>query len=462
MKIKTTALLLIILMGLFPFEPVFAGSPAEGSLDESLSMLYASRSILLDEVDVEEVNQAQDGLESVQQQEGNDAGEALGHLIHATKQQRNELNDSCRTLQAAYRAEGKTCELQILTDYCKAEEAKLNQRLGLLHRLRGDRRKFFTKLWHSVKRSGDRVWTAVGPVGRRILRNVGSEAAEVVLSGGTLGGGVIRKLVIREARNVGEAELNRLLERGVGRFMRSQAALAQAAGISDCTAEEMDEARRKVAGDVGDPEMEVDSDPDDCAVTGDEFEAFWEENIYPALVRESRNCSIGDVNVYKYCLREQMVNGEVCYPEAQLACQVEYRGIPENLNGAISLDIAHSEAEGVAASMLISGETDSVSGNFSYVMNDMNKCIINVTGSFQGVIDESLCRMSGNGMLTFIYNGVACPSVCGSGPNSEAACPVTLSGNATWEASMKNGELIGGMGCGDNSAPGCVGFSGGN
>lgn len=267
-RIKNTALLLVMLLGLSPVALAAAESPAQGSLDESLALLYASRSILLDEIDLEEANRAQDLLMSVSLQDPNDANEALAHLIHATKQQRNELNDSCRTLKAAYQAEGKTCELQVLTDYCAAEEAKLNQRLGLLHKLRGDRRKFFTRAWHSLKRSGNRVWTAVGPVGRRILRNVGSEAAEVVLSGGSLGGGVIRKLVIKEARHVGEAELNRLLERGVGRFLESQAALAVAAGVSDCTAEKMDEARQQVAGDMGETAAESNgNDPESAAAS---------------------------------------------------------------------------------------------------------------------------------------------------------------------------------------------------
>jgi len=251
MKIKTTAVLIIFLAGLLPVVPAAAQSPASGTLDESVSLAFASHSILLNQVDGEDAGQTPSTLQEAREVTGNDASDALGHLIHATKQQRNELNDSCRTLRAAYQAEGKTCELQILNDYCKAEEAKLNQRLGLLHRLRGDRRKFFTRVWHSVKRTGNRVWSAVGPLGRRVLRNVGSEAAEVVLSGGSLSGGVIRKLLVKEARNLGEAELNRLLERGAGRFLQSQAALAQAAGLEDCSDEKLAEARQQVAGDAG-------------------------------------------------------------------------------------------------------------------------------------------------------------------------------------------------------------------
>jgi len=255
-KIKNAVLLLIILLGLSPVGSAVAISPAEGSLDESLALLYASRSILLDEVDLEEANRAYYILMSVSPQESTGANDALAHLIHATKQQRNELNDTYRTLRAAYQAEGKDCELQLLNEYHKAEEAKLNLRLGYLHRLRGDRRRALTKLWHSLKRSGNRIWTAVGPIGRRILKNVGSEAVQVVLSGGSLGGGVVRKILIKEARNVGEAEINRLLERGVGRFMQSQAAFAVAAGVGKCTAEKLDEARQQIAGDMGEPAAE--------------------------------------------------------------------------------------------------------------------------------------------------------------------------------------------------------------
>jgi hypothetical protein len=459
-KIKNTALLIILLLGLLPLGPASAGSPAEGSLDESLALLFASRSILLGDVDLEEANRAQGALMSVPLQDANDAGEALGHLIHATKQQRNELNDSCRTLKAAYQAEGKTCELQILTNYCEAEEGKLNARLGLLHRLRGDRRKAFTRMWHSLKRSGERVWTAVGPVGRRILRNVGSEAAEVVLSGGSLSGGVIRKIFIKEARNIGEAELNRLLERGVGRFLQSQAALAQAAGVADCTEEKLDQARQQVAGDVGEPEIQKQPDKESqesCQATGGEFDSLWEESIYPGLVGDNCNCSSGDVNVYKNCLKDLMVREGECYEDARLACEGAYQDIPQNISGTIGLDVLHSEAENVNASIVISSESDAVSGSLSYVLKDAHLCTINVSSTFRGTYDLARCEMSGSAELTFIYDGVACASVCGSSPNSEASCPVTRSGSTTWQATVDEGVLRGGIG-GENCDPGCVGF----
>ena len=399
MKIKNTALLIIILLGLLPIGSVSAGSPAEGSLDGSLALLYASRSILLDEVDLEEANRASDALMSVSLQEANQANEALAHLIHATKQQRNELNDSCRTLKAAYQAEGKTCELQALTDYCEAEEAKLNLRLGLLHRLRGDRRRFLTRIWHSLKRSGNRVWSAVGPVGRRILRNVGSEAVEVVLSGGSLSGGVIRKLVIKQARHVGEAELKQLFEKGVGRFMQGQAALAVAAGVSDCTAEKMDEARQQVAGDVGETEVQTQPDTADSCEANWWNTAYWEQNILPELQASDKRC--GAFGNYQICLSERALEGD-CPAEAVATCASVYEEILSTGSGKVvkivddklyshdddnHFDITFSMNGGsVSGSVLIDYQTDYGDGDYCRVSQ-----VKILTGSF----DPETCTLTG-------------------------------------------------------------------
>ncbi len=396
---KTAALLLVFLLGLLPIAPASAQSPVEGSLDQSLSLLFASRSILLNEVDQTEVSRAPGAVMAAPMPEPGDAGEALGHLIHATKQQRNNLQDSCRQLKAAYQSEGKTCELQILNDYCQAEEAKLNQRIGLLHKLRGDRRNFFTRTWHSLKRSGTRVWTAVGPVGRRILRNVGSEAAEVVLSGGSLSGGVIRKLLIKEARGVGEAELNRLLERGVGTFLQSQAALAQAAGISDCTADKLEEARRQVSGDMDEPEVQPQPAEDDSCEANWWSTAYWDQNILPELQASDKRC--GSFGAYQTCLGERAQQGD-CPEEAVANCKSIYEQILSTSSGQIvkivddklfnhdddnHFDISFSMSGGqVNGSVLIDFKTDYGGGDY---------CLVTLTKSFTGSFDPSTCTLTG-------------------------------------------------------------------
>jgi len=384
---------------LIPIGPAAAGSPAEGSLDGSLALLYASRSILLNEVDLEEANRAQDALMSVSLQESKQANDALAHLIHATKQQRNELKDSCRTLKAAYQAEGKTCELEILTNYCRAEEGKLNLRIGYLHQLRGDRRKLFTKLGHSVKRFTNRIWNAVGPVGRRIVRNVGSQAVDVVLSGGTLGGGVVRKLLIKEARNIGEAELKRLLERGIGRLLEGQAAIAQAAGISKCTEENMDEARQQVAGDVGQPEIQVQPEGDDSCEPNWWNTAYWEQNILPELQASDKRC--GSFGNYQRCLSERALEGD-CPAEAVANCASVYEEILSTGSGKIvkivddqlkshdgdnHFDITFSMNGGpVSGSVLIDYQTDYGDGDY---------CRVIVAKSITGSFDPGTCTLTG-------------------------------------------------------------------
>jgi len=400
MKIKNTAVLIVLLVGLLPVSPVTAQSPAEGSLNESASLAFASHSILLNEVDAEDDSQISDAVQEASQTNAVDGKEALGYLIHATKQQRNELNDSCRQLRAAYRAEGKTCELQILNDYCKAEEAKLNQRIGFLHKLRGDRRKFFTRVWHSLKRTGTRIWTAVGPVGRRILRNVGPEAAKIVLSGGSLSEGVIRKLVIKEARSVGKAEMNRLLERGLGRFLQGQAALAQAAGITDCTAEKMKEARQQVAGDVGEPEMQAQSDQGESCETNWLYLGYWEENILPELQESDKRC--GDFYPYQACLAERANQGD-CPDEAIANCESVYEEILSTNSGKVikivddqlyvrdddnHFDITFSLSAGgqASGSVLIEYVTDYGGGDY---------CQTTLEKHFTGTLDPTTCLLSG-------------------------------------------------------------------
>jgi hypothetical protein len=451
-------LLLVFIFSLMP-APGAAAEEQRRELQHSLDLLHAGRSVLLDQADQENAERAPSLGEkgSSEGREGPDAGAALGQLIHATKQQRSNLKDSCRQLKAAYRDQGKTCELQVLNEYCSAQEAKLNRRIGFLHKLRGDRRKLFTRLWHTVKRTGSRVWSAVGPVGRRILRRVGPETAEIVLSGGSLGGGVFREILIREARSVGEAELKRLVDRGLTRFLHGQAALARAAGVGDCSEVELDSARDEVREDVGD--QVPGSDQENCPADGSWLSSLWSETIYPELVAEGRSCNSVEVYAYQDCLRLQAGEG-ACPLEAVERCETDYPGYPGGLAGAVSLspDVIHSEARNVQTRLTFTNTGGGAGGSISYSLQD-HTCTITVSSTLQGTYDPASCAMSGTAQLTYTYEGVACPSVCGSGPNSETACPVTRSGAVPWQAAVKNDQVTGGVGSSSGDL-GLVGFSG--
>lgn len=404
MKVKITAIMIVILLGLLPFSTSSAQSDTDGSLDAALALFFASRSILLDEVDLEETSRVPKALMAVPLVELPAAGDALGHLIHATKQQRNNLQDSCRQLRTAYQTEGKTCELQILNDYCQTEEAKLNQRIGLLHKLRGDRRSWFTRAWHSVKGSGERIWSAVGPVGRRILRQVGPEAAEVVLSGGTLSGKVIRKLVIKEARDVGQAELSRLLERGVGRFLQSQAALAQSAGVADCTAESLEEARGKVTADTGESESQPQPDQVESCQQNWWSTAYWEENVLPELQAGDKRC--GNFSHYLACLEERAHQGD-CPEDAFSTCESAYQDIISTSSGqAVKIvdDQVYVRDDDNHFDISFSLSGGSVSGSvlidFTTEYGDGDYCRVTQQKIFNGTFDPGTCTLTGTVVVT--------------------------------------------------------------
>ncbi len=227
MKTKSLLLLIVFLGSIIPVSSAGAENPAQRIFDDSVALLHASRSILLDEQDISGTSRAPGEMLVVKPAPQTDVRDtALANLIQATKDQRNALDASCSQLKEVYSTSDRKCERQVLEDYCSSQKEKLNTRLGFLHKLRGDRRKLFTRIWHGIKRSGDNVWSAVGPVGRRLLRRVGPEVLEVVLSGGTLSGGMLRKILFKEARNIGKGELERLLTSGVERLMAGQAAFA--------------------------------------------------------------------------------------------------------------------------------------------------------------------------------------------------------------------------------------------
>ncbi len=400
MKTRSLLLLIVFLGSLMPFSSVSAADHPQRDFDDSLSLLYASRAILINEEDLSATSSTPGLMVPPDPSIRADARDtALSNLIQATKDQRNALDASCNQLKNIYAASGKTCERQVLVSYCDTQRDKLNTRLGYLHSLRGDQRKVLTRLWHSVKRSSENLWHAVGPVGRRLLRRVGPEVAEIVLSGGTLSGGVLRKIVYKEARSVGKGELERLLTRGVEKFLVSQAALAQAAGVVDCTAEKMEEARQQVAGDVGEPEIQSQPDGKTSCEPNWWNTAYWEQNILPELQASDKRC--GSFGNYQGCLSERALEGD-CPEEAVANCASVYDQILSTSSGKIvkivddqlqshdndnHFDITFSMNGGpVSGSVLIDFQTDYGDGDY---------CRVIVAKTITGSFDPGTCTLTG-------------------------------------------------------------------
>jgi len=417
MKTKSLLLLIVFLGSIIPVTSAGAENPTQRILDDSVALLHASRAILLDEQDISGTSRAPGEMLVVNPAVQTDAGDAaLANLIQATKDQRNALNASCRQLKEVYSTSDRKCERQVLEEYCSSQEKKLNTRLGFLHKLRGDRRKLITKIWHGIKRSGENVWRAVGPRVRRLLRRVGPEVVEVVLSGGTLSLGILRKIVIKEAGNIGKGELERLLSNGVGRLLAGQAAFAQAAGVGDCTSEKLQEAREQVEAGLSGEDLDDQSDDDDYEITEDDncdpskpwmSVDYWENEVLPLLVSEGKGCS--DTSVYKTCLEQKAAEG-VCLIDALAACEtVREKLIPTRSGQSVHIvddeiyfrdndnhfDITFPLSGGpVSGSIVVEYLEDKGGGDY---------CQVTITFTFTGNYNPNTCILSGSGVKTLAW-----------------------------------------------------------
>lgn len=462
MKRRAIFLLGVFLIGLVPGYSVPAQEGGR-ELEDALALLYASRAILLDQSDLGDAGVAPYLMAGAPFQTGGepDAGAALGNLIHATKQQRNNLNDACRELKAAYQGGAKRCERQVLSDHCDAQRAKLNRRIGFLHKLRGDRRKLFTRLWHSVKRAGARVWSAVGPIGRRILRKVGPEVAQIVLSGGSLSGGVLRKILIRHARDVGERELERLVSRGLERFLFGQASLARAAGVADCSEKELSAAKDRLKSDLeggqeesgeagaedntqsGESEMDESlfgGDGESCDPGEPWLEEAWEEVLVPTMKEKGKHCF--DTSAYYDCLKQQQADG-ACPMTAFGVCEKVYQEILPSRRGqkvTIVDDTAFKWDMDNHIDLTFSLDGGPVSGYMAYyyergfASDDKDICYVQGTYSFKGRYNPRTCTLSGTGTESFAWEGSTEISCIGFSEPYEGL-------QKPWKMEIKNGRL---------------------
>lgn len=162
-----------------------------------------------------------------------DEGDEMEMFMAYVEQELNRAKAELKQLGIAYRAvmrelqgDAHECERALLTATYVGERTRLRARLREYRHIRGDRRGFLTKAWHSV-----------GPGGRRVLRALGDGALDIVASGGTLGGGVARRLLMRTAGN----ELKGAALRGLARSVNGRTAAAVAAAESACRDGDIDD-----------------------------------------------------------------------------------------------------------------------------------------------------------------------------------------------------------------------------
>ncbi len=235
MREKSIALLIVFLLGLFPQAVITASPPASRSFEDALTMMYISDAILLPEEEIDD-SVSSLGLLSLNfsNPAASEADPLMARIIHAKKQERNDLDAAYRLLSSQLKSEGKDCEADLVKARWQEQRDEINTTIGFLHKVRGDRRKIFTRIWHSIKRSAQGFWSRIGAVGRNILRKVGPAMLQMVASGGTLSGSVIRDLVKHEIKSIARDRIKQVIIQGVQRLIQGQLNLAQAAGVDLC------------------------------------------------------------------------------------------------------------------------------------------------------------------------------------------------------------------------------------
>jgi len=383
-KTKSWILFLVFSLSLVPFGTGQAEGP-DRSFGEARTLFYLSDALLEDEANLDTAAHVP-GLmalaPAVRQTEG--AEEVLDRMIHATKQERNDHDANCRQLKRRYQSAGDRTAVQKLETYCKAERQRLTNRISFLRRLRGgDRRKVLTRWWHSIKRNSANLWRRIGPVGRNILRNVGDEAFNVVVSGGSLSGEVVRRLAKQAVKSTAQEKMKQMVFHGVERLLQGQINIARAAGVLE------DEEGDQDAQDGGESTCQTDW----------WSTSFWENEVLPDLLNSDKRC--GDFQPYQVCLEERARAGD-CFEDAFATCETAYQDILSTSSGKVvkivddqfyhrdhdnHFDLSFSLSGGpVTGSLLIDYQTDYGDGDY---------CRVTVEKIYQGTFDPATCVLSG-------------------------------------------------------------------
>ena len=234
MKSKSLFLLLVFSCSLIPLYPANAENKLSRDIDSALALMYISDAILLDESEIDDSTAAL-GLFSppLSSSSASPGDELLSRMIHAVKMERNDLGANCNLLVGMYKQADQDCEAQKIQSHCQQRKAELNNRIGQLHEIRGDRRKWGTIFWHSLKRGSSNFWYRIGPVGRRFLNRLGPEALQMAATGG-LSGNVLKNLLKHTAKSMGRERIRQVVLQGVGHLLQGQISIAQAAGVDIC------------------------------------------------------------------------------------------------------------------------------------------------------------------------------------------------------------------------------------
>lgn len=189
------------------------------------------------------------------------------------------------------------------------------------------------------------------------------------------------------------------------------------------------------------------------------FEREW-ARIENRLVAERRNCQKSAIAQFRECLFSQFEAG-IPQSEAVLACQSMYDLIPRNDGGGTVTTFGEVLWGGTVANTVTINYPSSgggADGNIYYQLySETYQCTITNSADIVGSYDLKTCTMRGTANLQILYEGGICVDVCGPSDASPAACPVSLTGSTTWQATLEDGVLRGAVGD-ESCSPHCFGF----
>lgn len=363
----------------------------------------------------------------------------LVRLINETKAEYNQVHHACQGARQQLSAQNAQCELKLLNQQCNQEKVRLQARLAMLRRWRGDRRRAFTRMWHGIKRAGRSVWHRLGPGGRSFFRGLEKDVVQTVVSGGTLGGGVFRQLFMNRLRSTLRQQGEAAIARGLDHMIRGRAA-SQASTSGNCD-EILAEVQSEDSGAAQESKEVFGIDLGEWSFADDDCsDEPWVDELWPKmearLQEEQKACQLSYIGNYRDCWQRAEREGK-CPAEALEVCADLYEAIPGDITSGSGLTGLPSYTWEVSQ-MTFSFAPGSADGRINVERTGgIDDCRYRINVSLQGSFNYSTCSFSGTGTYSW------------TGEEAEMECLVLgdkgeiIGKPIRWEAELENNEIRG-------------------
>ncbi|MCK5635457.1 MAG: hypothetical protein KAI06_10230 [Anaerolineales bacterium] len=430
--IAAVLLVSIVINSFFVVFPAKAGEP-ERMLQDGLHLMAVSQTILAGETE-EEIEYAKAfGLMSLRSAplSASVDEQLVVAMINAVKGEIANLIKECDTTRRALLERDDECAVSTLDNICEEGKRELRATLSLLRQIRGDKRKFFTRVGANIKEAGKRLWHAVGPIGRRILRTLGEEVVQAVKTPGGIEFKALRVLVRSRLKSLARKEIRSAIQRGAERLIMKKWEVARGPTGDQC-----------IEGD------EVTESQEIPKYGADWFDEVWQD-METLLALERKNCQKTAIVELRRCLLDNAASGTTA-EDAIKACEPIFNGIPMNdAGGSVALtgQTYFLDATPNEVTITYPSAGGEVVGQVNFQRyDDVFGCTYTLTTTeFVGQYDQATCTMRGEVTSELLFEGY-CVSVCGTGPASPTSCPVTMNRTTVWEATLEDSALIGDVG----------------